>query len=238
MSHNEKIKQDISIFLNQWDIYQHVVNKNCMAHQQIEQHLHEFILKEYSQQHFSLLDLGCGDASVMASILKDTHIDAYLGVDLSEAALALAADNHRNLSFNSDFCVGDLKSFTETIHDQTFDIIVAGFSLHHLLKEEKQQFFRDCQSTLNHKGVLLIYDVIRYHDESRSEYLKRYCAQVHSLWCGLDDDSIEVINGHITSSDHPESLQTLEEMTQTSGFKSFSVLYQDSTEFHQLLAIR
>ena len=47
---------------------------------------------------FSFLDLGCGDAATLAPLLASMAVQRYKGVDLSESALALAAENLTGLS--------------------------------------------------------------------------------------------------------------------------------------------
>ncbi len=227
---------DISIFLNQWEIYQYVVNENFMAHQQIKTHLQTY-LKQQCIHAFSVLDLGCGDAAMMTDVLQDTAVSHYMGIDLSTAALALAVENTQQKSISAHFEVGDLKDFTHVIQAKTFDVIVAGFSLHHLSAEEKQTFFQQSKAALNKGGLLVLYDVVRLHDESRSTYLDRYCDQVTERWHDLTPEMMTVIEGHIRSSDYPQSLQELETMVLTAGFSTLSVGYSDPTEFHQLLYI-
>jgi len=231
-----KQTNDISIFLNQWEIYQYVVNANFMAHQQIKTHLQSW-LKQQRVEAFSVLDLGCGDASMMVDALQDTTVSSYMGIDLSAAALALAVENTQQKSLNACFEIGDLKDFTQLIQAKTFDVIVAGFSLHHLSAEEKQLFFQQSQAVLNEGGVLVLYDVLRQHEESRSAYLDRYCHHVERQWQGITAEMLTVIEGHIRSSDYPQSLQELEVMILSAGFATVAVDYSDPSTFHHLLYI-
>ena len=225
---------DISIFLNQWEIYQYVVNANFMAHQQIKAHLKTSLKQRYSNP-FSVLDLGCGDASMMADVLQNSAVSSYMGIDLSAAALTIAVENTQKKSLQAGFEVGDLKDFTQMIQEKTFDVIVAGFSLHHLLAEEKQTFFQQSRAALNQGGMLVLYDVVRQHEESRSTYLDRYCHHIGQQWQGLTAEMVTVIEGHIRSSDYPQSLQELQTMAVSAGFTSVSVGYSDTSAFHQLL---
>lgn len=231
-----KQTNDISIFLNQWEIYQYVVDANFMAHRQIKQHL-----RTYFTQHcldaFSLLDLGCGDASVMSAVLQNSAVSYYSGIDLSAAALEIAEKNTKENALNAHFAIGDLKNFDTVIQQQSFDVIVAGFSLHHLSVEEKYDFFQRCRSVLNDNGILIIYDVLRRHQESRATYLDRYCQQIEQSWTGLTTEMQDVIYGHIRSSDYPQSLQELEAMAQETQFDNVSVVYSDEMAFHHLLYV-
>ncbi len=231
-----KHTNDISIFLNQWEIYQHVVNANFMAHEQIKQHLRAYF-SQYRPDAFSVLDLGCGDASVLSDVLQGRAVVNYSGVDLSAAALEIAVQNTQKSSLNARFAIGDLKSFDTVIESQTFDVIVAGFSLHHLSADEQYDFFQRCRSVLNDKGILIIYDVLRRHQESRETYLDRYCQQIEQEWQGLTTEMLTAIYGHIRSSDYPQSLQEVEAMAQEAKFNNVAVVYSDALAFHHLLYV-
>lgn len=232
-----KQTNDISLFLNQWEIYQYVVEANFMAHQQIKTQLRAY-LKQHCSDGFSVLDVGCGDASMMMDVLQRTAVSHYTGVDLSAAALALAVDNSEQKLINATFKVGDLKDFQQVIAGKTFDVIVAGFSLHHLSAEEKQRFFQHSKASLNEGGLLVLYDVVREHKESRLVYLDRYCHHIKHHWQGLTAEMFSVIEGHIRSSDYPQSLAELETMVLTAGLTTVSVGYCDPSEFHRLMYIR
>jgi SAM-dependent methyltransferase len=53
--------------------------------------------ERFEGRSFSLLDLGCGDAHVFAPILRRISPSSYKGIDLSETALARAAENLKSL---------------------------------------------------------------------------------------------------------------------------------------------
>ncbi len=231
-----KPANDISIFLNQWEIYQQVVDANFMAHKQIKQHLRSYFT-QYRREAFSVLDLGCGDASVMLDVLKGSAVTDYTGVDLSAAALEIATRNTAKNLFNARFMLGDLKNFDQVIESQTFDVIVVGFSLHHLSVAEQSAFFQRCYSVLNRNGILIIYDVLRRHQEDRKTYLDRYCQQIEQKWHGLTEEMLAVIYGHIRSSDYPQSRQEIEKMAHQAGFNKIIMVYRDELAFHHLLYI-
>jgi len=97
---------DISIFLNQWEIYQRVVDANFMAHQQIKAQL-KASLKQRAMDSFSVLDFGCSDASMMTDVLHQSTVSSYMGIDLSAAALTIAAENTQKKSLDARFEIGD-----------------------------------------------------------------------------------------------------------------------------------
>ncbi|MBW4636573.1 MAG: class I SAM-dependent methyltransferase [Iphinoe sp. HA4291-MV1] len=73
-------------FNTQWKLYQKILSNNYMKHREIYGVLHKFLVS-YFQKPFSLLDLGCGDASFAVQALLNTTITFYTGIDLSKSDL-------------------------------------------------------------------------------------------------------------------------------------------------------
>jgi methylase of polypeptide subunit release factors len=61
---------------------------------------------QFADRPFFFLDLGCGDAATLAPLLSNMAIQRYKGVDLSETALALAAENLKSLPCPLDLVWG------------------------------------------------------------------------------------------------------------------------------------
>ncbi|RUS97073.1 hypothetical protein DSM107010_70170 [Chroococcidiopsis cubana SAG 39.79] len=58
------------------------MQNNYIKHREFYNVLHEFLVHRV-QKLFRLLDLGCGDASIIVSALLGTSIQAYYGIDIS-----------------------------------------------------------------------------------------------------------------------------------------------------------
>ncbi|PNE10575.1 MAG: methyltransferase type 12, partial [Beijerinckiaceae bacterium] len=85
-------------FFDVWHTYRKVVAANYMHHKEIKAQLERVLLAQFASRPFSFLDLGCGDAATLAPLLASMAVQRYKGVDLSETALALAAENLKALS--------------------------------------------------------------------------------------------------------------------------------------------
>ena len=70
--------QSNEFFNQQWSIYQKILSNNYMSHRECYALLHRFLVG-YFHKPYSLLDLGCGDASFTVRSLLDTPIVAYKG---------------------------------------------------------------------------------------------------------------------------------------------------------------
>lgn len=74
-------------------------------------------------EHCDVLDLGTGSGAIALAIASERPMAEIVATDLSEAALAIAIENARQLDFiNITFLSGD---WIEPVNEQTFDIIVS-----------------------------------------------------------------------------------------------------------------
>jgi ubiquinone/menaquinone biosynthesis C-methylase UbiE len=227
--HNEEIQK----FFDQWNIYLKVIHNNYMFHQEIHQILHNLLLKHFQHRPISLLDLGCGDSSSIAETLKDITVSYYHGIDLSDVALDTARNNFNANSFDIDFSQGD---FFEIINqfELEFDVILSGYSLHHLNLHQKEILVNKCYEILKKDGMLLVYDAIKKQNETRSEYLKRYWNICESNWNEMTKEEFDIIKAHIFERDFPESIDTFINMGMSCGFKQINSIYQDPQLTHGL----
>ena len=220
-------------FFEQWNIYRKVIDFNYMFHAEIVQILHK-LFQSYFKCPFRLLDLGCGDAHTAYHSLNGTNIVSYTGVDLSAAALDFARENLKNYDFKKEFIRNDIFSVLDSLR-YSYDVIQIGYSMHHLSYEDKRALLNKCSGTLGSKGVLVLYDVCRNDNETRDEYLVRYCNDCEQLWRNLDSSDLEHLYNHIYKCDFPESLNTLTGFVLESGFKKGEIMFRDHAGFHFLM---
>lgn len=88
-------------FQEQWGTYRKLVESGVLAHREIG-HILRATLNGGFKAPFSFLDIACGDASLMKAALPATQVRHYHGIDLSQAALELAAANLAGLPFEVD----------------------------------------------------------------------------------------------------------------------------------------
>jgi len=74
-------------------------------------------------EHCDVLDLGTGSGAIALAIATERPMTQLVATDLSDAALAIAVENARQLDIiNITFLSGD---WTEPVSEQTFDVIVS-----------------------------------------------------------------------------------------------------------------
>ncbi|MCX9080676.1 MAG: class I SAM-dependent methyltransferase [Candidatus Methanoperedens sp.] len=218
--------QEVKGFFDQWNIYQKVIQNNYMFHKEIHQVIHKLLLEHFQQEPFSLLDLGCGDSSLIAETLKYIPISCYHGIDLSESALEDAKKKFASSSFDIVLSHGDFFEITNQIKTK-FDVIMSGYSLHHLPLWQKDLLFTNCRKSLNKNGIFLVYDLIKKDDENRDEYLERYWNNCKNNRKKMTIKELENSRKHIFEGDFPETIETLNNLASKNGFKQANILYRD-----------
>ena len=202
---------------DQWDTYHKVVAANFMFHREIAEALRRALEARFSGRRPAFLDLGCGDATALAPVLRDQAPRRYKGVDLSETALALAARELTDLPCPVTLTHGDILEALD--EDESYDVIHSSFVLHHLPTERKAEFFRRAARRLAPEGLLLLVDVVREEDESLDDYFRRYCGWLRREWRGLSAEELDAICDHLVNNDLPEPYSTLVALARAAGLK-------------------
>jgi SAM-dependent methyltransferase len=203
-------------FFDVWHTYRKVVAANYMHHIEIKAQLERVLLAQFASRPFSFLDLGCGDAATLAPLLASMVVRRYKGVDLSESALALAAENLTALSCPVELVCRDIL-VALAADSALYDVVYTSFALHHLSTEQKAEFFRRVAQRLEKDGLLLLTDIVREEDESLPVYLGRYCDWLRSDWSALDAKEKAFACDHILNNDRPETFSVLQALAQAGG---------------------
>lgn len=171
-------------FQKQWATYQKVVDADWLSHKAVGR-LPRDTLNQTFAAPFSFLDIACGDASQMRA-LRGTKVRHYHGVDLSELALELAANNLEYMPFE-----------VELDRPEPADAAWCGLSIHHLQTDGKlrlMQALHDATSTM-----LMISEPTREHGETREGYLQRFRRVNRAAWATLTDEEWAQVDHHVTT---------------------------------------
>lgn len=99
-------------FQEQWATYRKLIDGDCLAHRAISRILGTILNDVFARPFSFLLDIACGDASIMKPALSRTKVRHYHGIDLSQPALDLAAANLAGAPFAVDL---DHRDFVEAL---------------------------------------------------------------------------------------------------------------------------
>lgn len=223
----------IKSFFDSWTTYDKVVYFNYMLHKEIHRELRNFLQKNINNE-YDILDLGCGDCSHLPKTLAGTKVRKYVGVDISPIALEHAAKHAENITNEADLIEDDFIKYIQNCDNSKFDIVLTGYSIHHLFYPHKQKFFDNCSRIIKDGGYIIHYDVLRLHDETREQYIERYFRIIDN-WVNLENEDRESVKSHIAECDFPSSYEEIAFMAVNSGFTSKpGRLYSDKDRVHTL----
>lgn len=205
------------IFRSSWSVYDAVIGRNYMFHREIHARVRSVIGARATRGVYSLLDLGCGNARLLADTLRSFPPVRYLGVDLSRAALDEAAIQLRALPA-VELREQDMLTCALGAAPASFDFIYSSFAMHHLATADKQRMFQACASLLPAGGDFLLVDVLREGNQTREQYLNNYLKMMRTEWSAIEPQQIEEVCRHIAAYDFPETSSALAEMAQAAGF--------------------
>lgn len=107
-----------------------------------------------------VVDLGCGDGILGRAILNNYPEIELSCVDFSEPMLERAKNNFQKNEL-VDFINADLSnSDWKDVFNKSggFDLIIAGFAIHHLTNNRKKELYKEIYELLNRGGIFLNLD--------------------------------------------------------------------------------
>ena len=221
----------------QWEVYKSIIDRDFMRHREISAAIHAFV-KGRLQKRFSLLDLGCGDATSISHTFAGTPLAHYTGVDASAAALQAARRQLAAAPFEVTLLETDLLDYltTAAVPDgPRSDVILAGYVIHHLSFDEKRRFFTRCREALSPGGSLVFYDLFRRPAETRDEFVTAYTELIATRW-GLVGETRENTCRHVREHDFPETVATITALARDADFTiPGEERFVDPDGFHRLI---
>lgn len=222
------------LFSDNWNVYQKIIANNYMLHKEFSSATME-ALAQAAIPIKSVLDLGCGDAQLIAKDLATINIDAYTGFDLSEAALAQAEHFLQNLPAKKSLCLGRMENLLASSKEY-WDLIYSSYAIHHLSDEGKQEIMQEVYHHLNPSGLFIMIDVMRQRDQTREAYMEYYIAGIRKNWPGLEVREQDMIANHIHEYDYPAIESDLIAWARTIGFRVQKAAVPDDR--HQMLIMQ
>lgn len=217
-------------FQKQWATYQKLVDTDSLSHAAVGG-LFGRALKERFQRPFAILDIACGDASLMKRVLPQTAVRHYHGIDLAEPALELAAKNLAAMKFAVDL---DHRDFVEAMNDrpEPADASWCSLSIHHLPTDDKLGLLEAIRKATS--SFLMIYEPTRLDREDRNAYLERFERINRPLWTMLTPEEWDQIDHHVRTADLPETSAVWLDLGRRAGFSRAQEVFVDPTNFYRL----
>jgi SAM-dependent methyltransferase len=220
--HDHADPSTVTVFQQDWQIYQKMVENNFVFHREVYSRLRTFLFEEVARP-FDFLDIGCGDASTCVGALEGTQVAHYYGIDFSAVALDLARTACVRLPCPVSLEQGD---FAELVLARTDPVDVAwvGLCLHHLRNSEKLAFMRGIHHILRVRGVLLIYENTSLDGEDREGWLRQWDLQ-KPLWTAYNEAEWNAMTTHVHAADFPETDAGWHALGRDSGFNVVRELF-------------
>jgi ubiquinone/menaquinone biosynthesis C-methylase UbiE len=102
-----------------------------------------------------VLDLGCGDAILLATVLQAFPDATGVGVDFSPLMLEQARARLKAFGKRATTVEADLGTPEWRVVAGPFDAVVTGFAIHHLTDARKRALYEEIHCLLNPGGVFL-----------------------------------------------------------------------------------
>jgi len=125
-----------------------------LANEQLE--ILSRVIKKFNPKIKTFLDLGCGDG-FLGHFIHQLFPEAS-GVFMDISAEMINKARQRDTDQKSEFIIQDLgepgwsKPISST---DNFDLIISGYSIHHISNQHKQRLYREIFELLNPKGLFI-----------------------------------------------------------------------------------
>jgi ubiquinone/menaquinone biosynthesis C-methylase UbiE len=174
-----------------------------------------------------ILDLGCGNGNVSAKVMNMYPKSHLVLLDASQDMLDLCERQFRN------FTIELVKSYFQdySFQMESYDMINAGFSIHHCSAEEKKDLFKKIYGSLQKGGVFGYSDLMV--DKKRPYHkilLKEWHAFVRNNY--EDDSHWEWLMEHYDEFDHPNDHEEQIGWLNRSGFKDIQYIFREDCWVH------
>lgn len=192
-----------------WDLYGNIIAQNWMRHREMGAFLSSVAEgvagRRIQQGHEGLrvLDLGCGDGSMAATGLANCPVASYVGVDLSEDALAKMLVRS-GLGAHRRTIHGSIPDEFPRLSGERFDLVIASYSLHHFSSKVKESVLAEISRLLEEDGCFVWIDIYRRGEDSRDEYMRRIDRLINEEWRPMPQDARDASLEHIRNCDYPE----------------------------------
>jgi len=218
----------------EWRIYEKLLIHDYMSHRAFFARLRNEIDCRF-QRPLAILDLGCGDLSPVLPLLEGLPLQRYVGIDESDSALAMAAEQLAASAVPGRLVRGDLRVALHEV-DGPFDLVLASFALHHLASpDDKLQVLMGARRVLAADGLFALVDVFCGKAEPRDHYLERWIANAEARYAELQAAEKAILFEHVRARDFPLPLQTWRELGRQAGLPRCEPLLEDADGLNQLV---
>ena len=174
-----------------------------------------------------ILDLGCGNGNVTSKLLELFPNAHYTLLDASDQMLAIckAQFGTENKTY--------IESYFQNYEFKNchFDMVVAGFSIHHCQAEEKKTILKNIYESLSKNGIFACSDLMINRKTKAHEALLQFWYDYVNK-NPSDKESWDWLMEHYYTYDLPESLNQHLKWLRQAGFSEFKTTIYDKYWVH------
>ena len=185
----------------------------CVPHyEKLMSFFTEYLPKTFSPNN--ILDLGCGNGNVTSRLLQLFPESNFTLLDASQEMINLCKKQFKD--YNVEYVESYFKDYK--FKDNHFDLITAGFSLHHCDSEEKKILFRSINRSLKKGGIFSCSDLmINKNKPEHLVLLKKWKSFVYESF--PDGEKWEWLMEHYDAFDNPDDYNDQIKWLNEAGFK-------------------
>jgi len=180
---------------------------------------------EYLPANFKpeqILDLGCGNGNVSGVSMALFPEAQHQLVDASDEMISLCQKRFAESSNTYEQNIfQDLR-----LAPDTYDLVLAGFSLHHLKAEEKEQFFKNLCPSMTEKGVFACADLfVNKDDDEHDQILKEW--KSFTFESGKTQEDWDWVMDHYAAYDQPNNYSNQRKWLLKAGFERVELSWNE-----------
>ncbi len=175
----------------------------------------------------SILDLGSGNGNITAQLIPYFPNATFTLVDASAEMINLCCSQFKDYDF-----IYDNKYFKDFLFkEKSYDLIVAGFSLHHCDENEKQSIFKNINTSLKKGGIFSYSDLmISKTNPDHPMLLEQWKEFVNTNFS--DEKKWIWLMEHYESFDKPTDYLVQIEWMRNAGFTNIQILFREDYWIH------
>ena len=175
----------------------------------------------------SILDLGSGNGNVTAQLIPSFPNATFTLVDASAEMINLCRSQFKDYDF-----IYDNKYFKDFLFkEKSYDLIAAGFSLHHCDENEKQSIFKNINTSLKKGGIFSYSDLmISKTNPDHPMLLEQWKEFVNTNFS--DEKKWIWLMEHYEFFDKPTDYLVQIEWMRNAGFTNIQILFREDYWIH------
>lgn len=221
------------IFSDNWNIFQKIIQNDYMHHSEFAAET-AAVLNDFQGKWLHMLDIGCGDAAALLTVMRNVNVASYTGYDLSSAMLELAKAHLDAQHIPSVLRQGDMMQLIQS-EDKQFDVIYSSFAIHHLPDKEKRKLLQACLARLVPGGKMIYIDIFRSQQMGNEQYIHDYFSLMRNDWSALSENEKQLVMDHVGQYDFPSDIEMSVEWLQFLGFSLEARVQPD--RYHAMLVL-